>query len=106
MKNRVNWIENTPFSYSDNFNSVELSFTEKGFHFSFYNEAKCDGETLDVEFHGDFPIVINQEGNGSYGCYTADNFGGKTRDEINKYMTETAAFWIAQFVAYFIEDEK
>jgi len=97
---------NTPFSYSDDFNSVELNFTEKGFHFEFYCEAKCDGETLDVEFHGDFPIVINQEGNGSYGCYTAENFNDNwTRDEVEKYMTKTAAEWIAHFVEYFIKDK-
>lgn len=104
MTYKINWLECDCYSYSDNFNSVELSFTEKGFHFSFYNESKCDGETLDVEFHGDFMIVINQEGNGSYGVFTTDMIPANlTRDEVNKYMTKLAAGWIVEFANYYLE---
>ncbi len=104
MTYKIDWQECDEYSYSDNFNSVELSFTEKGFHFSFYNESKCDGETLDVEFHGDFMIVINQEGNGSYGVFTADMINDSwTRAEINKFMTKNAAGWIVEFASYHVE---
>lgn len=103
----VNWQECSEFDYSDNFNKCSLKFTDNGFRFEFYNECKCDGETLEVVFdiHGKL-IVIEQDGNGSYGVMTTDMIPENlTRDQINKYMTDLAAGWISEFILFFTEQK-
>jgi len=100
-------MECSDFDYSDNFNRCSLKFSDNGFRFEFYDEGKVDSEVLEIVYdqNGKW-IIVNEEGPGSYGCMTSDNFGDDwTPSQINKYMTATAADWISRFIQTYLESK-